>query len=364
MNTNLALSGSQYSRKGNFMLSFTTQSKHAAPVLSQTLNTGQSEDLELNSISDRKVFADKKSDLRYKNDFSELDIYGVLSELVPPKDKDYPRISSDELISLIKSEYNVSGNVILGKGVKDLWYKVCSEKLDSGYRVVLPSDIYPRYYDEVNKKGISVSQYSTLDGLTIPDILPSKSIMVITNPHTYHAKNIDATSINELKKWLAESSDRRIFIDAVYNYGQKIDQGSEELLKTGQVYYCTSLSKTHLCPKVVGLMVDAPQDIMFETDITDERASFAHQLISNHSNISDTQRALFKRCWDRFEPELREIDPDFSRPQTGYLALINSTASHILSSSKSLCLPISITGAKDSTKSMISMAKPSSDLLK
>ena len=221
----------------------------------------------LDGAVDRKLFADIKQSLRYTNDLSELDIYTVLQDLTPQFDANYPSQSVDSLVSLIKESYGVDGQITIGKGVKDLWSKTCEELFDKGYQIILPKDVYPRYFDVPNKNNYPLQTYETLTGLDLPKNAPSKSVMVVTSPHTYHASSLTAHEVSSLKEWLSDSPDRRIFIDAVYNYDQHIGTDAKELLETNQVYFCSSLSKTHLCPKVMGFVVDSPNDLTVESEI-------------------------------------------------------------------------------------------------
>lgn len=169
---------------------------------------------------------------------------------------------------------------------------------------------------------------------------------------------LDKEETRSLKEWLADSDDRRVILDEVYNYACKFDPYTHELLETEKTIVVHSLSKAWLERGVFGVVIAPQENVDDYREILrsppQEQCNFAFVALKNQPNMPYEQQRDFSREWNRLSPVIRAFAPNFQAPKTGYFSTIPVQYKKVLEEFNALVIPATVFGSEKVDVSIVS----------
>lgn len=224
----------------------------------------------------------------------------------------------------------------------------------------LPEDIYPFYAQAAIENNLSPRTFPTLpqpDFAALKDAAPG-SVALLSNPLTPLGRALSECETASLVDWLRQSKDRRLVLDTVYAYRGGFDGATRTLLETDQCFIAHSLSKAWLERGVFGVVIAPENDrekLRGHVEPASKQASAAaFSALRHQADLPRLQQSIFRQKWDKLAPVIRQFDPDFKAPDSGYLALVNAPYEKVLADHNTLLVPASVFGSHKQNLSVAS----------
>lgn len=268
-----------------------------------------------------------------------------------------------QTLSLWARSMNVSSflnDTTATKGVRSALKTLFTVFSEQKKQVWIPEDVYPVYWSLAQDAGLSPKSFSTLNGIDMDgfDNAASSSALLIPHPLMPLGRKFTDDESHKLSSWLKQSSDRRLVIDAVYTYDTHFDGKTKDFLEDGQTYVLHSLSKGWLEPGAYGTIVCPPGDGpdihgRFENpDASSLKSVF--DIMSRQPDLPCLQEKKFEQEWKYYESILRNADPKFEIPPTGYFSTLRRDHLSLLEKFNILAVPASVFGSDEQNISVVS----------
>jgi aspartate/methionine/tyrosine aminotransferase len=131
---------------------------------------------------------------------------------------------------------------------------------------LLPNDVYPVYRQLADDFELEVEEYSMWPGAERGTDIDA-DVILVTNPAKPRGTALTENEVLALEQWLRRNPERRLVIDAVYNFDAPLDAATLRLMQTDQVIVIHSLSKSWVRPLVMGVALVPEQDVESLTPI-------------------------------------------------------------------------------------------------
>jgi aspartate/methionine/tyrosine aminotransferase len=206
----------------------------------------------------------------------------------------------EEVYSLWKSINKIDipkENLALSIGVRDSLARLFEIFKDKDIHI--PKDIYPRYFElSKHNKVKHFSTYPLIDWEALKRI--KNAIILLTIPFTPMGSILDKEGILHLQTLIKNNY---IIIDSVYAYDFTEQFNTlKALLKTQKVFLLHSLSKTYLCPEILGINY-IPQ--AYQKDFKSKKNyqrdfSRAYDILKQSPKLPSLQAKAFEKGLDFF----------------------------------------------------------------
>jgi uncharacterized radical SAM superfamily Fe-S cluster-containing enzyme len=240
-------------------------------------------------------------------------------------------------------------------GVRDSLFGIMCADPKSTY--ILPKHVYPVYQQIAQSAKVETIHYNTypicdMNSISLPD---GNFTLLITNPTVPNGTRLNLTDVSILLKWLNRSTTHKIIIDAVYQ--TEIIMENSMLLTHPQVTYLNSLSKSHLAPLELGIVM---------TDISEHACAIHHiaetrdeKTVKVDLHTPLEQQKLFDFRWSRAVSILGKFD--WIPPQSGYFTSVNVPFDKLLNEHKILGIPPAVFGSTDTSHTILTCLHESLD---
>ena len=204
-------------------------------------------------------------------DLSETRIARSLHHLVPREqvDQDEPAPDCLELgrLWLERVRLDRGWNVwfMPCRGVRDALSRYFRAASQRGWRVAIPSDVYPVYRELAEQAGYGPGLFPTFPDFDLRLILRGCSRdgyhhVLLPYPLKLHGRAWTDEEVETAIGWLKKGpgglhQGHRLILDGVYSFGMPADQNLMKLFATGQVIYLNSLTKGWLREQVFGAVL-------------------------------------------------------------------------------------------------------------
>lgn len=288
-------------------------------------------------------------------DLAETNIWRSLNHLIPTiplrPEKHVHRCHLAELwINLFDLPAEWSKFALISCGVRHSLSLLLMELSKRGGQLVMPFDVYPVYGQIAATSGTDVVTFPTVPDLSIPDC---GDWLLLPNPLKPAGRWLGTKDVNSVRRWLAERPERRVLIDAVYNFQTNLHATTLELIETQQAIVMHSLSKTWLHPQVLGVCLVSENDWndlapIFRSNSPDQpNLQLADYLMRSESKLPNQvdktithKRAELRR---RLPAELTRMQVE---NEAGYFTLLESSFKDLLQSHRILTIPLSVFGSE------------------
>lgn len=229
-----------------------------------------------------------------------------------------------------------------GSGVLDLLGQLCSDSTISSLRLIVPSDVYPRYFEVIPKSKILMTIEANGEWVSQ---LPSENHCALLLPNPIVPKGI-YLNVNELMRinlWLQSKPERWLILDCVYDFGLLAYSSTQAYLKSKKVIYLNSDSKRFGMSKKRGWA-----------------SCFIHLPgFSPGSEEAATDTFMLQRYFSSAWNKVLACCPQLSfvAPNVGYLSLVEEDFRVLRDSYNIAAVPFSVFGgdAKSSVLSCLSL---------
>ena len=193
--------------------------------------------------------------------------------------------------------------VLVSQGVRHSLALLMAHWAGLGLRVAIPADVYPVYAQLCADAVLQFGQYPLHPGL-LPVHWSEADVLLVTNPVKPRGDVLDARELAHITDWLAQSAQRRVVVDAVYDLQPELHASTRTLWATGQAIVLHSLSKAWLSPLLAGVAV------VPASDVARLEALFRDQVI-------DRQRLAQAEAWLQQQPDFpTAVGGAFDRART------------------------------------------------
>lgn len=146
---------------------------------------------------------------------------------------------------------SIENNLVFSSGVRSSLFSIFS--IFPKKEIHLPLDIYPKYLDIATDAGAKFKLFPTSENIPWEYLNNLKeSIILLTFPLSTKGEVLNARNLSYLKTLL--SSGNIVVIDAVYDYDiLNTLKKLAPLLQKDNLFFLHSLSKSYLCPEVLGI---------------------------------------------------------------------------------------------------------------
>lgn len=225
-------------------------------------------------------------------------------------------------------------------GVRDALRKLFAGAL-RGRTLALPADVYPVYQMLARDAGATVVPYRTLPAFDLSSALITDTVLLAA-PLVPLGRDLTAAEVEQLAAWLRANPARVAVIDRVYCYAETALL--QPLLDANQVVVCYSLSKSHLSPLASGFAIVPPKLAPDSADGPD--ANRAKVLLTRYRDFPLRQRSIFRGRWEHLAARVREFDPNWHPPETGYFSVARVPHGELLARGV-LAVPGAVYGSGD-----------------
>lgn len=224
-----------------------------------------------------------------------------------------------------------------------------------GTLVALPSDVYPVYQRIAAETGVKTFGFATFPTLDIGRVLQrcaelGASVLLLVYPWKLHGRDWSEGETQSVLGWLAVDRGRRLILDGVYAFGERLGEPLKALLATQQTIHLDSLSKGWLAERTFGVaLVPAPdRDRWIDTfrHASPSQASLyvARELIARPA-LPEAVRNAIAQGRARLVAALRSAGVDADLPARGYFVPLAGDARRLLAAHHVLGVPASAFGA-------------------
>lgn len=232
--------------------------------------------------------------------------------------------------------YNNSGfgplNVAFSNGVRDSLSILV--RAFAGHRWMVPSDVYPKYVS-ITDRVIEREFYELNSDNPFEACKDFEGILLTECPITPTGRVISKDEVEFLCEFVKKDGNY-VIIDTVYAYDFfTVSNRLWKLMKTNKVFVLHSLSKTYLCPEVLGInMIPQNFNRFFESvSINQEGLNRALEVLTKYPSLSVDQEVIFRKSWSGFA----DVESQ------GYFRIFNKSFEQYLSEG-TLVVPFSVFG--------------------
>ena len=258
---------------------------------------------------------------------------------------------------------DLSRRALISCGVRDSLSLLFRHYAERGARVWLPADNYPVYVELARAAGLSPREFPTLPEPIWPDETPAEGdeVLVVTNPLKPLGRFLTSAEVSILKSWLGRSSHRRIILDTVYTFEERMHRTTLDLFATGQAIILHSLTKGWLHPRLFGVALVPENDAESLTPIFRAQPppqlnlALARDLMSRHAEMP---KAIAQELGTARARLLATLPGPIQIAQpgdaSGYFMTVHRPWSELLKDFRVLSLPAAVFGSDRGDYSILS----------
>ena len=241
------------------------------------------------------------------------------------------------------------------QGVRSALGGLMAAAQDRGMELWLPSDVYPFYAEEAERRAprAPLHRFATFP---TPDFSPlrqagPRALLVITNPLSPVGRFLSPLEMHHLAQWADEGPDRWVVLDGVYLYSNRLPRCFFPNLGSGRMLALFSLSKSWLLRGVFGTMA-GPQgqgDWWHEAVAppTQDASGNAHAALTEDPYMPLRQRQVFRAEWSRRGWKLDRYARPAPGPGRGYFQPVRINVQQAYERDRILVVPASVFGCPD-----------------
>lgn len=187
----------------------------------------------------------------------------------------------------------------------------------------LPGDVYPEYHVLADRAGLDCHDLVTVPTLDLAPLVDAgpDAALLLPQPLAPLGRYLSADEVTAIRQWLAASPRRRLLLDTVYHFANRLDPVARALWDGGQTYLLHSLAKGWLLPDTLGVLV-TPDVTLPRDEISPEAAGRAVAALRAHPDHPADVEATFRRQWAALADRLRAVLPQWQPPVTGYFSVV------------------------------------------
>lgn len=259
---------------------------------------------------------------------------------------------------------------LVSQGVRHSLEQLFALFARQGTQAILPSDVYPVYLDIAKAQGLGYSTYRAAEPIVDTLSALEGDVLLVTNPVKPWGRWLEQAEVAAIQGWLAHNPARRVIVDAVYTWDEKLDATTLDLFASGQAYVLHSLSKGWLYPLAMGVALVPAQDVDFCTPVfrglslAQDSLRIAQSMLTEHPGfpsalsliLADVEVVLFHELAARGVTQVR-------KPQSGgpghvwgrqrYHFIVEKAWQVLLKEHGVLALPASVFGEAGSDLSVV-----------
>jgi hypothetical protein len=238
-----------------------------------------------------------------------------------------------------------SGRTVATTGVRSALRGVFAYLSAAEYELWLPEDVYPEYWKHAVESGLLGRAVVTLPQLDLT-FLPrtaARGALLLPHPLAPLGRRLADDETDRILDWLSRSPERRVILDAVYLFDNRLDEAAQRLLLSEQAFIVHSIAKAWLLPDTFG--------VVLSPDASPAHAVFAFE---SCPDLPLELAATFRRQWAACAERIRAASTDWQPPETGYFSVIQMPFDALLEQHGILGAPASVFGSRRDDVSVIS----------
>lgn len=246
------------------------------------------------------------------------------------------------------------GRWLIGRGVRDLLGALLPALAATTDELWLPDDVYPVYW-ELAGPAAGARPFAACGPLgasawTFLERAAPRAVVLCPLPLSPLGRMPAAPETRALARWLSQSPDRLLLVDAVYAYDPAaLIAALEPLRATSRCAVLHSLAKSHLAPGALGVSwlppsvaAHVPADAL--ASCRPDPAAALHALTALPA-LPRLQAEAFARQWRRLAPAIEAACPGWRPPESGYFSLVPRPFEVLLEEHDLLAVPASVFGS-------------------
>lgn len=294
-------------------------------------------------------------------DAAETRVTQALRELIPPAGQLNlpPKAHRCHLAEFWLAHYQLPAGyktrALICKGVRHSLSLLFKAWALEDKTVLLPGDVYPVYGQLAQAAGLRHHHYPLFPQAGWQSASHAEAdVILITNPAKPRASALSSNEVSALASWLAQNPQRRVVIDAVYNFQAPLDAATLALLAGGQTMVLHSLSKSWLHPLVMGVALIPRQDIerytaLFRAESPGQaQLQLAHALLNDAAQFPATLVQELAQRRHNLQAALLARGCSLNLPASvpAYLFAAETGFEEMLNQHRILALPLSVFGSR------------------
>lgn len=227
-----------------------------------------------------------------------------------------------------------------------------------GYDLWLPEDVYPEYWNLADEVGLCRHPFVTLPTPHFGplDNMPATAALLLPQPLMPLGRYLSIDEVEVVRSLLLQNPRRRLILDAVYHFDNRLDPATRSLWQAGQTYVVHSLAKSWLLPNTLGVVLTPPGEAesMPTEPLADDIAGRAIEALRRFPAMPQQVEAVLRRQWGALTDRIRAAVPGWEPPSTGYFSLVAAPFEYLLQRHDILAVPASVFGSRREDLSVIS----------
>jgi len=236
-------------------------------------------------------------------------------------------------------KFSYKGYIKKSSGIRELLQTLFNDFLKQDKILYLPEDVYPVYF-KLAGKSKNIKQYQSCQKSFFNLPKQENAVLLITHPLIPEGRYLSLQQCVALKQWLAESSQRCLIIDSVYDFKQ---QSLDLFFNLPQVIFLMSLSK------IASPLLEKQGWALSQTPFLDSIEKKQESIIIPIGRAKLLQET-FEKAWFELKQSLDLVQI----PQVGYLTTIEGNYKDLYQQYGLSCIPNTVFGIKNNNISVIS----------
>jgi aspartate/methionine/tyrosine aminotransferase len=237
-------------------------------------------------------------------------------------------------------------------GARPALQAIFSHLATSDGELWLPEDVYPVYQELASAAGLHCHPIVTLPTLDLSSLSEAGAgaALLLPQPLAPAGRYFTDRECQCLGDWLTTSPRRRLILDTVYHFDNRLDPAARSLWETGQTYLVHSLAKGWLLPDTLGVTL-TPPDGAAEVQRqlmgpSQEEAGRAADALRRRPQMPHEVEGVFRRQWAALSERIGTAVPGWKPPATGYFSVVAAPFATLLERDGMLAVPASVFGSR------------------
>ncbi|HLJ89369.1 MAG TPA: aminotransferase class I/II-fold pyridoxal phosphate-dependent enzyme [Candidatus Angelobacter sp.] len=250
---------------------------------------------------------------------------------------------------------------LVGTGVRELLTAIFLHLQPAIEELWLPLDVYPVYWDLARRANLQCEALTTLPQPDWEFLKKSgeKAALLLPVPLSPLGRQLMDGEAETILRWLRQSPDRILIVDAVYTFDFDSGRSLLDLLLQNekQCIVLWSCAKSWLAPGCLGLgAVPRRLSQTLQGHVatpTPTNLSKIHAVLRERPQLCRLQQEAFRREWRRLAPAIRKAAPGWQPPANGYFSVVSVPFATLLNDHGILSIPASVFGSRRNDLSIL-----------
>jgi aspartate/methionine/tyrosine aminotransferase len=265
----------------------------------------------------------------------------------------------DLMLESLEFEHSLRSRLLISHGVRRSLGALFQTLAERGQSVLIPSDVYPVYFEIAHRAGVRFGEYRARQGIPGFTMMESHDAVLVCDPLKPWGGSMSPADCELLRQWASHGS-RLVIVDGAYSF--RPSEHVRKLVRESSCALLGSLSKGWLIPDHAGycLIAEAWKDVVQPAFVAlakdEQRLRVSFEALEKHAARPAVARERLLELAGAFGERMRVLGIQTSQVH-GYFATTSLGFDELLGKG-CMGMPASVFGASGSDGCVLSTLPP------